>query len=842
MSLFTMTLEFYQIWGLTWSSSQMNVRYLETADLFLDKNDTVLMENVTMMNATYRASYLSGLIEEHEEGLSHKDLITYWTMVGMCCGWAIFYSLPVVLTTTNVGKKKLAFELSEAYRKFLWFMAGAGFLSILKALIKVQFCIPHPAIEKLHPGENLSPLVSLTSPTILCWSPIHLQMVAIALVLLAIFFPSASLTTLFRYDDEDDRCPTQACSVGICGAEGKTGCVLGGEDMRWIHLWRRVEYMVKGMWVFFGYRLVEYGSASAVSLFSGSLIIVVANSMMQPSNLKWVCRWKLLIHMCNCWTTLTCLWANLSDNNDINVHYAMLIPGWLVMVCILGGYEYTVVKSDVFLKPIGDEDNIAACSKEADTLCTEIEFITGIRGWGRHWRIVRLVRLAEHPDLPVKKIAFEACLKLAYHDQMTYERSFYMSLTPCNPTADGMLTTILDCSSGQLASQQCEDQEIKNLAVRALITFLQFNAGNKYGVPITFHQYIMRRDDESGGQITRELVDFCLLDHENEEYERDVVLLLLELCNADSNKLVNVADKLMPKLSVWMETRGFIEQFIACRLVAMASNRFDLAKAIIEGPALKAMITLFHTVAEQTGKFSKESNENGFHKGTLMPPAATFNGTVLPADWRCQAKFMQEKTVKGEGAGAVPLTLTLDKTDLIRIQGEILHLCIQAIVELGGASRAIGRRQILEAGAVDVIASCLDFHSDADEEEEASGIHTDLQTEACRAAHSFLSGRFGMEDIQIDPDFSGYWKLVAAWKEEATLEKDWESELKFDMSLTAIQRRKAHIICAFQQVAHNSVGAIGALSLAPPHPAARTPSPTGPPHCPDTPRRQAIGG
>lgn len=129
----------------------------------------------------------------------------------------------------------------------------------MQALIKVQFCIPHPLVQE----ALTAPLVSLTDHSIECWGATHLRMVAVSLLCLAIFFPSASLTTLFRYDDEDDRCPGAVgpCTA-VCGPTGKTGCVLGGEDTRWIHLWRRVEYMVKGMWVFTGYRLVQYGRSA----------------------------------------------------------------------------------------------------------------------------------------------------------------------------------------------------------------------------------------------------------------------------------------------------------------------------------------------------------------------------------------------------------------------------------------------------------------------------------------------------------------------------------------------------------------------------------------------------
>ena len=70
--------------------------------------------------------------------------------------------------------------------------------TVLKACMKILFCVPN-----LY--DPSGPSVALTDYEIVCWSNRHLQMVAISLLCLAVFFPSASLTTLFRYDDEDDR-------------------------------------------------------------------------------------------------------------------------------------------------------------------------------------------------------------------------------------------------------------------------------------------------------------------------------------------------------------------------------------------------------------------------------------------------------------------------------------------------------------------------------------------------------------------------------------------------------------------------------------------------------------
>lgn len=76
-------------------------------------------------------------------------MLTWYVVVIMCIGWAILYSLPVVITTISCGNRRLVFEMQEAYRKYLWFMSGAGFLTILKA--KLALCNACAASFLLHP-------------------------------------------------------------------------------------------------------------------------------------------------------------------------------------------------------------------------------------------------------------------------------------------------------------------------------------------------------------------------------------------------------------------------------------------------------------------------------------------------------------------------------------------------------------------------------------------------------------------------------------------------------------------------------------------------------------------
>ena len=51
--------------------------------------------------------------------------------------------------------------------------------------------------------------------------------------------------------------------------------------------------------------------------------------------------------------------------------------------------------------------------------------------------------------------------------------------------------------------------------------------------------------------------------------------------------------------------------------------------------------------------------------------------------------------------------------------------------------------------------------------------------------------------------------FLSEWKREMVERQAWEVEVEVGSDLSAIQRRKAHIMCAFLQLDHFSVGTIG---------------------------------
>lgn len=856
MSAFTALLEFYQTYGLTWSATRMNDLYAVDEDDGEDDGSASSIDdevssiatvepvsNGTWVNGTWIANEQSA-----EQGLEFSmdpdgKFFQFWCIVGMCVGWAILYSLPVVITTTTIGYRTLAFNWTEKYRKYLWFMSGAGFLTIMKALFKILFCVecadimaPNCPNGKCPPsvcGPGVNAVV-LTDYSMVCWSTLHLQMVSISLLCFMVFFPAASLTTLFRYGAEDDRGfggikgPRGPVKPGGTAVDGwyqdgnggftrikpgpdvyeengekymtvidpntqrpmGAGCNLGGEDNRWLHLWRRVEYMVKGLWVFTGLRFSEYGNWACGALLIGSVVIATANWFMQPSNLKFVGRNKLAIHLCNIWTTTTCFWANSVRNGDKAKHYAMLFPGWIVIQGAIWGYEYYLFKNDVFKKEIGDADNIQAVKDECLQLRKTICFTQFINRWGHHYRIVRLLRLCEHPDIEIQRSAFRALAILAQQDHMSTSYSFFAMLCPTDPA----VFTLLDAIEGH------PDAEIRNYATRIFTTFLQMNAGNRYGLLITFHSKLQEADDAKGNIVAGLLVDYA---NEAEDlwHKVDAVQMLLEMGNSDSNDLPAVADRAMPLLTDWLQNGNAVQQYIACHLMMKTANRFDLAGDVMASDAVGALVKLFTIVADQYDTFSDDAGVEGFQASAPMSTSFKCPSWSLPAKFKKDYEVDIIQPTETDEDWGIEKEVTLSKDQLLQMQGDIMLMAVQTMVDLSFAASADGRKRLMDEGGLDIMQRCLGFKKEKGLKSSGeNSIHNLLQFEAFRLSNTFLCGPFNEDQIEIDDDYKAFYGALQYFAEESPLD-----EFVFD-GLTPVQRRKAHIIAEFLDLNHESEG------------------------------------
>ena len=164
-----------------------------------------------------------------------------------------------VITHTTTGNRALVEVLYNLYRLYFWFLSGPGFLTVLTKLSQTLFCTDD--ID----GDGNSDAYGmrvLTDRSIVCWSSAHVRMVGVSLLCLAFFLPSAALTTPFRYPEDDQ--------IGI-----PPYFVMGGCDMRFLHMWRRVEYTIKGIWVYSGLSFVAHGNFACLIILLGSLAICI---------------------------------------------------------------------------------------------------------------------------------------------------------------------------------------------------------------------------------------------------------------------------------------------------------------------------------------------------------------------------------------------------------------------------------------------------------------------------------------------------------------------------------------------------------------------------------------
>lgn len=131
----------------------------------------------------------------------------------------------------------------------------------------------------------------------------------------------------------------------------------------------------------------------------------------------------------------------------------------------------------------------------------------------------------------------------------------------------------------------------------------------------------MAEDAKSEGQVTEDIIAYTMDPKVPRSHRREAGALIVEMCNADSNKLVTsqpvftmaaaalcglaslmrkglvvaepqvqVCATMLPTLSEWMETGTMLEQHVACHLVAMASNRFDLAGKVRHSPTRRTRL------------------------------------------------------------------------------------------------------------------------------------------------------------------------------------------------------------------------------------------------------------
>lgn len=769
--LFTLAIEFYQIYGLTWGATKMDDHY----------------ERLRIQQGSASGDADKLIEDQCMRGGVHCEVFIYWSVVAMVIGWVVLYTFPAVVTTSTVGNRQLAKNISEQYRKYLWFMSGAGFLTIIKSCMKILFC------QESFDGTRS---VTLTDRSIECWTDVHLQMVAIALLCLSWFFPTASLAVFFRYQEDDNR--------------GCFGCVAGGEDVRWIHLWRRIEYLVKGIWVFLGMLFSQYLYLASATMLLGSFVISVANYYMSPSNMLWMTRQKLNIHICNAWTTATCVWAVTSGNESKTLHHTVCWAGWVTAYLFLAMYEFHSAHTSPYKQKVGDKFNLVRCEDIVRSHRNVLMRAVGLARWGHHARIVEIVGFCRHPDIEIQRVAFRAIADLAFADQMTTRYSFFLRLSSTDPTVQILVDAI----------ESSVDSEIRNLATRTLNSFLQTNTSNSFGVPISFHETLQKIDDEKDGMIpviVSKYAESC----SELAHQVDAIQLALEMVQSDSNDAQSVAQNILPTLKEWMLGGTMVQQYFACQLMMFIANRSDCAHMVMEHVGVEALIELFMCMCSSYGQFEEHSTAQfessfGFRPGKYekAPRRLVCLTRSLPKKYKrlvlssgdyIATGFTTDGETGNEELGVAHET-TLTPRFIRSFQADMLESVVEILADCAFANDAYGKAEMLKGGVLaSVVTSCLEFDSTTREGADAidSELTSKLHVGGCRICEYVTCRGFSLTNIYNDDEMHDYLTQLRHFMTDPDA-KDASIHVFYD--LTATQRRKVHLVAEFLALEHESEG------------------------------------
>lgn len=236
-----------------------------------------------------------------------------------------------------------------------------------------------------------------------------------------------------------------------------------------------------------------------------------------------------------------------------------------------------------------------------------------------------------------------------------------------------------------------------------MVTYLQMNVSNTYGLPATFYQKTQDYDEARGHVLVPTFVRY-INECEDRSHQIDAMLLLNQLCTVDSNHLVEVADMALPLLKDRIETGTVIEQYCAVQLVVKLANRSDLSGLLIQAGIMAALTELFHIVMDHYKRLpSKVGGSQCFCK--LDGKTAELADKVLVPGHNLPGRLRELYKVADRSNGIEmevdlqsisPISISTGATAMKHLQSHMLHDMMESLVEVAGSAGAAERRQLID--------------------------------------------------------------------------------------------------------------------------------------------------
>jgi Ca2+-binding EF-hand superfamily protein len=573
LGVYTLAIEWSQIAMLAFTAGRLMKRYKSPGSSDSEQTWTKILIGFILDNLFY-AQYYGCVIA-----------------VGV---WASCFAAPSIVQ--KLYSRKAGEAVISQLDVVFFVLSGPGFLMIVKTLMKPLFCYDDPL-------ATAAP-VTVADSDLQCWTRDHLDLVWPSLICLCIFFPSATLTTAIKYQAD--------------------------EDIRYVFLYLRLEFIVKGFMLFLSLRFANHEAAAMLFLMAGSCAIIILVYFMRPCCLQGANLWKMVIHATNLWTCATCLWAVAVDNRNWKAHAALAFPGWL----LIGGAMLAVYthnkKSDALRLAVDDPATKDVCCAEIKELQHSIgNASSALRIWGVHYRIMRLLLFAEHENIVVRRCAFEALATLSYWTHVT-GKEIFVPMTP-NTSMVLVLDAVLD-----------EDEATAIFAVRILTAFVARQ---------THIRELVDYLDNSPLDIPLEIA-LLATRATNQSSKVQCMKCLLALSYIDSNTLDAVASCCVPMLAEWATSGSVVSQHVAAELFMNISGRFDLTAKLVGEGALPKIVALFMAVDDIEAKPEElqENLTNGFRPGAKQPQQVLVAAHQLPDMVAADFRSMYDRVVNIEEA------------------------------------------------------------------------------------------------------------------------------------------------------------------------------------------------